>query len=144
MNLRWIAENPPRWDAAKAAVLADAPEGVFDGRSYRPGDLLPAEWWRVEDDKGVVGYGWLEASWGDAEIMLAVDPTRRGSGVGGFILDRLHDEARARGLNYLHNVIPAGHADPEKLARWLAARGFAQSGEGRLRRAVTRREKKQL
>ena len=53
-------------------------------------------------------------------------------GVGAFILDRLDDEARERGLNRLYNVIPAKHPEPEKLKAWLVKRGFVPVGEGSL------------
>jgi GNAT superfamily N-acetyltransferase len=99
--------------------------------------VLPGDWWRVDDDGVVVGYGWIDYSWGDAEVLLAVDPARQSNGVGTFILDRLDEEAAARGLNYLYNVIPAAHPDKPALKRWLLQRGFTGSLEGTLfKRAV--------
>jgi hypothetical protein len=46
------------------------------------------------------------------------------------------EEARGRGLNYIYNVIPAGHPDRSWMAGWLASRGFAESAHGDLRRRV--------
>jgi N-acetylglutamate synthase-like GNAT family acetyltransferase len=139
MTLAWVAEQPPVWDATKAAVLGAAPPGVFDLASYAAGDLLPGEWWRVERDGQVIGYGWMDTVWGDAEILLAVEPASQRSGAGSFILDRLHEEARSRGVNYLFNEVPAAHPSPEALASWLRRRGFAPSGDSRLLRASVRR-----
>ena len=136
MNLAWIRENPACWDAQKAAILGAAPAGVFDLSRYEPGDLLPGDWWRVERDREIAGYGWLDYNWGDGEILLAVAPAHQRHGIGGFIIDSLQKEAQARGVYYIHNVVPAAHPDKAGLHRWLAAHGFADNGEGRLMRAV--------
>ena len=136
MPLTWIAEDTPRWDADKQRIVAGTPEGTFDLRSIRPGDLAPGEWFRVEDGGNVVGYGWMDATWGDAEILLAVDPEARDRGVGTFILDHLAGEAAARGLNYLYNAVRPTHPEREAVTRWLTSRRFAPSGDGLLKRRV--------
>lgn len=136
MSLEWIRENPPRWDAPKAAIVGGAPEGVFAPSERAAGDLLPGEWWRVEDDGRVVGYGWMDCIWGDAEILLSVDPAAQGRGIGTFILDRLEEEASARGLNYLFNVVRPTHPEGERVGRWLKARRFEPSRDERLMRRV--------
>ena len=138
MTLAWFHEHPARWDRTKANILGAAPKGVFDFSGYGPGDLLPGEWWRAEESGAVVGFGWMDATWGDAEILLAVDPAKQTSGVGTFILDRLEGEARARGLNHLYNVVPAAHPDPEGLRRFLEKRRFTPSEDGRVLRRVVR------
>lgn len=134
MPLRWDRESAPRWDAGKARIVGGAPQGVFALQSSSDGDMLPGDWWRVTraEDGHVVGYGWMDHSWGDAEVLLAVEPGEQKSGVGTFILDRLEDEARARGINYMYNVVPAAHPDPQGLTRWLQRRGFAASKEDAL------------
>jgi GNAT superfamily N-acetyltransferase len=81
----------------------------------------------------VVGYGWLDSQWGNAEITFLVGRSRRGEGIGAFIVDRLEQEAAARGLNYVYNVIPATHPDPDWMRRWLTSHGFVP-GTGDLRR----------
>ena len=135
MSLSWIHENPPRWDASKSAIVGKAEPGIFKPGKLAEGDLVPGEWWRVEADGKAVGYGWMECVWGDAEILLAVEPGHRGRGVGTFILDRLEREAAERGLNYLFNVVQPTHPDPEGITRWLEARGF-EAAHDRLRRRV--------
>lgn len=136
MALEWIHENPPRWDAGKQAVVASADAGIFDLPQHQEGDLIPAEWWRVADGDETVGYGWMDTTWADAEVLLAVSPDRRGTGVGTFILDRLAAEAATRGLRYLYNVVRDTHPHREALTRWLTARGFVPSSEGLLKRKV--------
>jgi GNAT superfamily N-acetyltransferase len=140
MDLQWIRENPPAWDAGKAVLVGGAPRGIFDfGDRYRAGDLLPGDWWRVEQGGALAGYGWMDSTWGgDAEILLAVAPERQQSGVGTFILDRLEAEARARGFNYLYNSVRPTHPDGARLTRWLESRGFVRSGEGGLLRRPVR------
>ena len=55
-------------------------------------------------------------------------------------LDRLEDEAAARGINYLYNVIPDAHPDQSGLKIWLMRRAFVPSQEGGLlKRAVHHR-----
>jgi len=140
MKLDWVRENPPRWDADKARVVGGAPPGAFaPAVARRPGDLLPGEWWRVEDAGAAVGYAWLDCTWGDAEVLLAVEPGRQRSGIGTFILDRLDDEAAARGLNYMYNVVRASHPDRDGVTAWLRRRGFAPAHDAeRLQRRVRR------
>ncbi len=141
MSLRWLRDNPARWDAQKARIVGAAPLGVFDTRyrACREGDLIPSEWWRVEQEGKVVGYGWLDVVWGDAEILLATDPEVARAGVGSFILEQLENEARARGLRYLYNVVRPTHPHGAEVTRWLQKRGFHASEDGRLTRGVPAR-----
>jgi ribosomal protein S18 acetylase RimI-like enzyme len=142
MTLRWIPESPAVWDADKARIVGAAPEGIFDTRyaEATEGDLVPGEWWRVEDDGRTVGYGWLDVNWGDAEILLATAPEAQSRGVGSFVLTNLEHEARARGLNYLYNVVRATHPDADRVTAWLKKRSFTASADGRLLRGVVPRE----
>jgi GNAT superfamily N-acetyltransferase len=140
MDLVWIRENPARWDDGKASVIGGAEPGALDPMERRPGEILPGEWWRVERAGHVVGYGWMDCTWGDAEILLAVSRGERGCGVGSFILDRLEQEAAARGLNYLYNQVRATHPDRDRVSAWLGRHGFRASGGNHLlRRQVNRR-----
>ena len=138
MPLAWIHENTPKWDAGKAAVVGGAPAGAFDLASAHEGDLAPGEWFRVEQDGKIAGYGWMDCTWGDAEILLAVAPESHGQGVGRFILDELEKEAAARGLNYLYNAVRPSHPDRAAVTAWLMRRGFDPSGDGLLKRRVRR------
>jgi N-acetylglutamate synthase-like GNAT family acetyltransferase len=136
----WIRESPAHWDADKARIIGGAPVGAFDSR-YRAsplGQLMAGEWWRVEDDGRVVGYGWLDAVWGDAEILLATDTEAQRHGVGTFILERLEDEAQSRGLNYLYNLVRPTHPRAAELSAWLEKRGFCPAEDGRLLRGTRR------
>jgi GNAT superfamily N-acetyltransferase len=135
MSYRWIRENPPHWDAPKAEIIGGADEGIFDFGAPADGDVLSGDWWRVEDDGRVVGYGWMDCTWGDAEILLAVAASHRGKGAGTFILDHLEHEAASHGVNYMFNVVRESHPDPEGITRWLGARRFEPSHD-RLRRRV--------
>jgi GNAT superfamily N-acetyltransferase len=132
MAFSWVREHTPLWNADKQRVVGGAPSGVFAVSASAPGAVLPGDWWRVEDGGRVIGYGWMDYSWGDAEVLLAVDSASHSQGVGTFILDRLDQEAAARGLNYLYNVIPAQHPDKSGLKRWLLQRGFAGAKDGDL------------
>lgn len=137
--MEWIRENPARWDGGKARILGASPKGVFRLGELEDGELVPGEWWRVDDDGKTVGYGWMDTSWGDAEILLAVEPDQQRAGVGSFILEKLEHEARARGLGRLYNVVPAAHPEPEQLAGWLKKRRFAPSEDGKvLQRTVAK------
>ena len=132
MALAWVRESPPLWDADKARIIGGAPAGVFSLGPFKTGDVVPGDWWHVEADGRVAGYGWMDHSWGDAEILLAVDSAGQRGGVGTFILDRLEDEAADRGINYLYNVVPDRHPDRAWLEHWLRRRGFVASQEGGL------------
>ena len=142
MNLSFIRESPALWNADKRRIIGGAPAGIFDDRlrACADGDMLPCEWWRVEEGDGgrVVGYGWLDVSWGDGEILLATDPELEGRGIGTFILEHLEREAKLRGLNYLYNVIRPTHPHADRLNGWLAKRRFGASEDGRLMRAILR------
>ncbi|MCP3981581.1 MAG: GNAT family N-acetyltransferase [bacterium] len=137
MSLQWIHEQAPTWDETKQSIVGGAAEGIFDLSKYSVGEMVPCEWWRVERDGHVLGYGWLDSVFGDAEVLLAVDSDGRKQGVGTFILDRLEEEASARGLNYMFNIVRPTHPDPAGVSAWLKQRGFeAGHDDQTLRRAV--------
>jgi GNAT superfamily N-acetyltransferase len=139
MSLTWTRESPPVWDADKRRIVGGAPEGVFSAlKGTADGVMLAGDWWRAERGGRVVGYGWMDVTWGDAEILLAADPEGKRHGVGTFLLDRLDEEAAKQGLRYLYNVVPEGHPDARALAGWLQRRGFETSGEGWLLRRKVR------
>jgi GNAT superfamily N-acetyltransferase len=136
-DLSWVHEPNPTWDADKRRVVGSAPAGVFD-LAYDDGAAIPGDWWACTSAGAVVGYGWLDATWGgDAEILLAVDAAARARGVGSFILERLEDEAAKRGLNYVYNTVRATHPDRDDLHDWLAVRGYrGGTGDTSLRKGV--------
>ena len=136
MTLHWTREDAPRWDADKQRLLGPAELASVGLDQPAPGAPVADEWWRVTDDAGdVVGYGWLDSEWGDAQITFWVAPARRGAGIGGFIVDHLESEAAGRGLNYIYNVVPDTHPDPAWMRHWLSLHGF-MLGTGDWRRQV--------
>jgi ribosomal protein S18 acetylase RimI-like enzyme len=139
MSLSWTAEPKlPLWDADKQALVGGEAPGVFDSRykDLTVGDTVPGEWWKIQDGDEVVGYGWLEVVWGDAEVLLATASAARGKGVGSFALTQLDREAKSRGLNYLYNVVRSTHPQAAHITAWLEKRGFRSSEDGALRRRV--------
>ena len=74
MGFLWIRELPAHMDESKLAVLRAAGEGVFHAARSPRLALLPGDWWRVTDGKKILGYGWMDTSWGDAEILLGSIP----------------------------------------------------------------------
>ena len=109
-------------------MIGSAPAGALDV-SYADGHALPGDWWAARTaDGAVVGYGWLDATWGgDAEILLAVDASAQHQGVGSFVLGRLEDEAARRGLNYVYNTVRDAHPQRDDVHDWLAVRGYRGS-----------------
>jgi GNAT superfamily N-acetyltransferase len=136
MALTWVREDTPLWDAAKQSIVGGAPAGALEPPRLSLGDLAPGEWFRVEEDGTTIGYGWMDCTWGDAEITIAVDPRRQNEGVGAFIVLHLEKEAAARGVNYLYNAVRPTHPDKVGVTRWLETRGFEPSGDGLLKRRV--------
>ena len=137
MALTWIREDTPRWDAGKQSIVAGAPAGALSIGRFVDGDLVPGEWFRVEDEGKTIGYGWMDCTWGDAEVTFAVDPRRQRVGVGAFIVEHLGKEAAARGVNYLYNAVQPTHPQRDEVTRWLTHRGFLPSGDGLLKRRVS-------
>ena len=127
-DLTWTREESPTWDADKQRVIGSAPAGVF-ALDHADGSALPGDWWSARDADGrVLGYGWLDATWGgDAEVLLAVESAAQGSGVGSFVIDRLEHEAASRGLNYVYNTVRESHPQREELHDWLTVRGYRGS-----------------
>lgn len=137
MTWRWIPEHDPRWDQDKAAALGDLPPTLFGLGHPEVGRPLGDAWWRVEDDAGTtLGYGRLDDTWGDAEILIVATPAARGTGVGAFVLENLEREAAGRQLNYVYNVVPTRHPDGEAVRDWLTRHGFATTEVGELRKQV--------
>ena len=139
MGWTWNAEPAPCWDAAKADAFAPAGPALHGLGEPAEGDALGDAWWRVTDGDEVLGFGRLDDTWGDAEVLVAVASAHRTRGVGAWAMDRLEAEAAARSLNYVYNVVPMNHPEREEVTAWLAARGFEAQRSGELRRRVTTR-----
>ena len=137
-NLRWIHESVPLWDADKARIVGGAQPGTLPSKlaSHADKEVLPDDWWRVEHEGRCVGYGRMDVTWGDAEILLVVEPEAQGQGVGTFILEHLEHEARARGLNYLYNQVHPEHPAQQDITSWLQNRAFSSTEDGQLARAI--------
>ncbi len=137
-SLEWIHETVAHWDADKARIVGGAQPGTLPSgiTAHAEGDVLPDDWWRVEENGTCVGYGRMDVTWGDAEILLVVEPSAQGHGVGSFILEQLEQEARARGLNYLYNQVHPEHPAQDEITAWLQHRSFSQTEDGKLSRAV--------
>lgn len=141
MAFQWISEQPAVWDTGKVRIIGEAQTGIFD-RRYRElgeGTMPPGDWWRIEEGGTLIGYAWMDLVWGDAEILLATAPEARERGAGSFALENLEREARARGVNYLYNVVRPAHPDRERLSAWLQKRGFRPCEDGSLLRSVVPR-----
>jgi GNAT superfamily N-acetyltransferase len=138
MALTWVREDTPVWDAAKQSIVGGAPEGALEIPKLALGELAPGEWFRVEEDGATLGYGWMDCTWGDAEITIAVDPKREGEGIGAFIVSNLEREAAARGVNYLYNEVLPTHPDKTRVTGWLLSLGFKPSGDGLLKKGLHR------
>lgn len=136
-RFQWMRDPDPRWDEDRERVFATVPAGVFRAVARPAGERLPGDWWRVVEEGRVIGYGWLDDVWGDAEILLAVEESARSTGAGRFMLARLEDEAAARGLNYVMNVVHDTHPEREAMTAWFLAHGFAGTDDGQLRKRVT-------
>lgn len=138
-KLDWIRENASRWDADKRRIVGGQPAGIFDLSAMAPNEPVPGEWWRASHEGVTLGYAWMDRTWDGGEILLAVDPTRQGHGVGTFMLDRLAKEAAARGLNQLYNIVRDTHPERERVTTWLKERGFTGGEDGELKRPVKKR-----
>ncbi len=140
MAFEWIPERSAKWDADKKRVIGDAAAGIFDRRfsECSDGDVLPGEWWRVEEDGTVVGFGWLDLVWGDAEVTLAADPGAKGRGVGTFILEQLEAEAQRMGVHRVYNTVRSNHPERDHVTAWLTKRGFELSEDGSLFRRTSK------
>lgn len=124
MALSWSRESHPRWDSDKQRIIGGAPAGALD-ISYPDGAELPGDWFAATEGDHVVGYGWIDSTWGgDTEILLAVDPSAQGRGIGSFVMDQLEREAAQRGVNYVYNTVRETHPDRESVHDWLLVRGY--------------------
>lgn len=137
MSLTWHRDIPV-WDADKQRIVGGTANGILDSRygDIKVGATVPCSWFHVEQDGALVGYGWVDVNWGDAEILLATADNAQGSGVGSFILDNLDEEARRMGLAYIYNTVRTTHPEEEKVVNWLMKRGFEKNPDGRLTRRV--------
>lgn len=140
-DLDWVAEpQPAHWDEHKARVIGKEATGVFSKQyvGFKAGDVIPGTWFRVESEGEVVGYGWMDLNWGEAEILLATSPEARGRGVGSYTLEKLRDEAERCGMKYVTNVVRETHPEKVRVVQWLEKRGFGAGEDGRLFRALSR------
>ncbi len=137
MTRIWVEEERPTWDAHKERIIGGCQPGIFHLGGMRTLDVVPGEWWHVEEDGDIVGYGWMDVVWGAAEVLVAVDPKRRDQGLGAYILKQLEGEARKRGLSWMHNIVRRTHPAREATTRWLLSQGFERTPDDEsLRRRV--------
>ena len=136
MAREWIHETSARWDEAKTATFGELSPELFGIPAPALHADLGGEWWRVQDGEEVVGYGRLDDVWGDAEILVVVGASARGTGVGDYILGQLDREASERHLNYVYNRVDPEHPARDRVARWLEAHGFGRTAEGDYRKRV--------
>ncbi len=139
MTLQWSRETRPVWDDDKQRIIGGAPPGAL-AMSHAEGVELLGDWFAARDGDAVVGYGWMDSTWGgDTEILLAVDPQRQGQGVGTFIMSHLEQEAARQGTNYVYNTVRESHPHREQVHDWLLGRGYRGSDRDEsLRKRVTR------
>lgn len=138
MELSWVKDDRPVWDDEKQRVIGGAPPGSLD-LHHEPGSDLPGDWWSARDPEGnALGFGWLDSTWGgDAEVLLAVDPSSQGQGVGTFILEHIEREAARKGINYVYNTVRSTHPERDSVHDWLAVRGYrGASDDTALRKRV--------
>lgn len=135
-RLGWTHDTAPTWDADRRRIVGAWPGSFPSLVAAHEGAPLPGRWWAASENGTRVGFGWMDVTWGDAEVWLAVSPEAHHRGVGSFILERLVAEARKQGLRYLYNRIPPGHAQPGPLKSWLVRRSFGLSGDGLYKRLV--------
>ena len=137
-ELRWVRREDPTWDDDAQRIVGGAPDGAFD-LAYRPGDPVAGDWWAAVEPNGhVVGLGWMDVGWGEAEILLAVAPDARNGGTGSFVLEHLESEAAAQGLNYVYNTVRSTHPHRDEVADWLTVRGYrGEAADGPLRKHVS-------
>ena len=136
MDLTWAPDPSPTWDDDRQRIVGSHPRSFPALADADAGARLPGRWWRAVRDGKTVGFGWMDVTWGDAEVWLAADPEAEHTGVGTFLLEHLSAEARRQGLRYLFNAIPPKHEAPDALKRWLERRGFGLSGDGLYKRLV--------
>lgn len=138
MALNWSRETRPVWDEHKQRIIGGAPPGALD-ISYPDGAELPGDWFAAREDDHVVGYGWMDSTWGgDTEILMAVDPDRQGEGIGTFVMTHLEWEAAQRGINYVYNTVRDTHPDRDQVHDWLMVRGYrGNERDASLRKRVT-------
>ena len=138
MELSWVKDDRPVWDDDKQRVIGGAPPGSLD-LHHEAGSDLPGDWWAARDPEDrAVGFGWLDSTWGgDAEVLLAVDSSRQGQGVGTFILEHIEREAARKGINYVYNTVRSTHPDRDSVHDWLAVHGYqGASSDTALRKRV--------
>lgn len=123
----WRPEpQPVPYDDVKKAFFSSLQPGVV--RVNPAGSYLPGTWWKLEESGATLGYGWMDVTWGDAQILLAVAPDARRGGHGKTILQKLEHEAHEAGLAYMFNTIPSDHPDPDGVRAFLTENGFEASG----------------
>jgi len=121
--LGWTKEDAPRWDADKQRLFTTEALAAVGMEAPQAGYAIADEWWQVTNDGGdVVGYGWLDTEWGNAQIALLVGDGHRGRGIGDFILRQL---ASRRGPVYARRCVRRGvlidavDINAQRIAHWL-------------------------
>lgn len=80
----------------------------------------------VEEDAGVVGYSVVWMAGDECELAnLAIDPARRGAGLGAMLVDALLREASGEGSLVMFLEVRAGNMSAQGL---YASRGFHEVG----------------
>ena len=135
-SLTWVKDDDPRWDADRERVFATVGPGVFPGRAASRGSGCPVTGGGSRTTAGSSATAGSTTSGATRRSCSRSRRAARGTGAGAFALARLEEEAAARGLNYVVNVVRDTHPDRDAVTAWFLAHGFTGTDDGRLRKQV--------
>lgn len=119
----WIKEEEPVWDSDKEDIIDCAPQGSFN-MGPKSNGTISGDWWKLVENKRVIGYGWISMISGDAELLIAVRKSEQHKGYGNIILENLEMEASKLKHNKVVAIIQSENINAVNIIYWLDRKGF--------------------
>ncbi|WP_339243074.1 GNAT family N-acetyltransferase [Paenibacillus sp. FSL F4-0243] len=120
-----VKEENPIWDNEKENIVGNVEVGTFNLENVVVGEELCQEWFKLIDDNvGVLGFGWIDYNNNNFEISVAVHKDYQGSGSGSIIIEELERIAKEKGFNEVRGIVKSSNPNAVKMIEWLYRKNY--------------------
>ena len=125
--LHLIKEDNPIWNLEKNRIFTSIDQGTFEYnlKELGLGIALEHEWWKLVENKKVLGFGWINYTNDDFEISFVVYDDYTGKGLGSFIINELEKLGESKGYRKILAIVKETNPNSEKIIEYLYRKGYS-------------------